>query len=439
MGVDGLQPFIIKKCGQGIIHILSLSTVKDKKLGLDLLNIFHKFVVVGAGTSINLTDDPDNAITINTALQLYFLVLYSLVYFGALPISIFDGNASEMKRDTQENRSMLVEQNSNKQMEAEDRISELEKEIKKIKNNDDEMYADQDEEEELDEKEIKRMRQIKKDKEILNLTQEIYELKEVRKRAIQAGIKPTQDDLLKVKKFLNGLGLPYIQAEGEAEKEGSRLVKLGQLWGLMTNDGDAFAHGCTLVIREIFSDPKEQARRKKEGLPYVPYTHMKVMILEEVLVGLRLSYTSFRDFCVMNGNDYCKNVVGFGSVANYALILKYKTLDDMPDEVDMDTIKDIDGKNIRGKKGKTYSKWHLRCKEGKDYRHVIREFSEGIEHTDLTKLVPSESDISIIQEITVIKSEKLENYLNAHNIIFEKKSWISTGIPYYELYPECFV
>lgn len=417
MGIDGLQPFIIKTCGELIVHMLSLQNIEGKKIGIDLLNYLHKLIVVGTGVSFRYTNGLNDVITISTALTLYFKLLNTIVSFGGLPVSIFDGTATELKQDTQSNRVYLAEQNINKQLEAEDRIEELEKELKLI-----------EEDEGLDEQE----RAVQ----VLKKSQEIQELKIVRVKAAQASIKPSHEDLRKVKRFLTGMGLPYIQAEGEAEKEGSRLVKNGVLWALLTSDGDAFAHGCRIVIKEVYSDPSEMAKRKKNGEPYVSFTHMKVMILDEILDGMKLSYRSFVDFCVMNGNDYCKNAPGFGSVANYQLIRHFKGLDDMPDEVDINLLKDT--KSKKEKKPKIFSKWNLRCTEGKDYRHVRREFLEGIEHTDITKLIPCETHIDIIQELTTIKSSELEAYLKAHNIIFSRKEWISTTFPYYELYPKCY-
>ena len=64
-------------------------------------------------------------------------------------------------------------------------------------------------------------------------------------------VKVTQDHVKEVKILLKFMGIPFVDAPGEAEATCAELVKDGMVYAVGTEDMDALAFGATVVLRNL--------------------------------------------------------------------------------------------------------------------------------------------------------------------------------------------
>jgi len=99
-------------------------------------------------------------------------------------------------------------------------------------------------------------------------------------------------------KMLDLIGLPHVQAHGEAEAMCAALNKHRLADGCLTNDGDFFLYGGETIYRDFGINPKDQ-----HVLVYTTHTIKKrTGLTRNDMVGLAL----------LNGCDYTQGVPGVG-------------------------------------------------------------------------------------------------------------------------------
>lgn len=92
-----------------------------------------------------------------------------------------------------------------------------------------------------------------------------------------------------VKKLLHLMGIPVVQATGEAEAQCAALAKAGKVWATATEDMDALTFGSPVLLRHMtFS-----AARK------VPIAEFR---LEKALEGLELDMDHVNRFFNLNSH-----------------------------------------------------------------------------------------------------------------------------------------
>jgi len=116
------------------------------------------------------------------------------------------------------------------------------------------------------------------------------------------------------KHLLTLMGLPYVEAPGEAEAQCAELVKSGKCWGAATEDSDAFAFGCPRLIRQL-----HLIRNNQLSFDFVE--------LSSFLRGSNLTHAQLVDVCVLSGCDYAPSVRGVGPNKALALIQQHGTLE----------------------------------------------------------------------------------------------------------------
>lgn len=103
-------------------------------------------------------------------------------------------------------------------------------------------------------------------------------------------LKITSVHVDKVKTILTYLGLPYIQANGEAETVCCYLAMNGEVDAVLTEDTDVLAYGVPVFLSNY--DTKEKTFRMIE--------------IKDVLTHLQLTQSQFLDMCIMCRCDYNK-------------------------------------------------------------------------------------------------------------------------------------
>ncbi|KAH7821026.1 Flap endonuclease 1, FEN1 [Monocercomonoides exilis] len=116
------------------------------------------------------------------------------------------------------------------------------------------------------------------------------------------------------KRLLRLMGVPYVEAEGEAEAQCAALCKAGVVWGIGSEDMDSLTFGTPILLRNLTSSEAKK-------LP------IKEIHLKEVLEGFNMTMNQFVDLCILCGCDYSKSIKGIGEKKAYDLIKKYGTLE----------------------------------------------------------------------------------------------------------------
>jgi len=98
----------------------------------------------------------------------------------------------------------------------------------------------------------------------------------------------TSGDKDELKQFLYACGVQFVTAAGEADDVLAYLCRTGVLQGVVSTDMDMLARGVPLLVIPETTD-------------IAVLTEVR---LEEVLIGLRLTYAQFIDACMLMGSDY---------------------------------------------------------------------------------------------------------------------------------------
>lgn len=264
MGIKGLSKLI----GDNAPKSIKEHAMKDlfgRKVAIDASMSIYQFMIAvrsaGAmGAQAQLTNDKGE---VTSHLQGMFYRTIRMVENGVKPVYVFDGKPPSLKSDELQKRS--------------GKRDEAEKGLKK---------AEEEENVEDADKFSKRL------------------------------VKVSKDDNEECKKLLKLMGIPVVQAPGEAEAQCAELCKSGKVWATATEDMDALTFGSPRLFRHMtFS----QARK-------LPVTEFN---LESVLEGLELTMDQFIDLCILCGCDYTNTIKGVGPKSALKLIKKHKSLEEV--------------------------------------------------------------------------------------------------------------
>ncbi|XP_054623172.1 probable flap endonuclease 1 homolog [Dunckerocampus dactyliophorus] len=114
--------------------------------------------------------------------------------------------------------------------------------------------------------------------------------------------------------LLKLLGVPVIQAPGDAEAFCAWLVKRGTAEAVASEDMDTLPFGAHVLIRQL------NAKRDSDIVEYS---------LPKLLEVLQLTHVEFVDLCILLGCDYCDKITGFGPKRALTLIQQYRTIEDV--------------------------------------------------------------------------------------------------------------
>ena len=133
---------------------------------------------------------------------------------------------------------------------------------------------------------------------------------EISKRMKQV-VSINDDDFTTSKALLDVLGVPWFQAEMEAETTCADLCISGHVDVVFSDDTDVLCYGAPNVVSKINTG---------DGTAIL-------VCYEEVLQHLELTRAQFTDFCIMCGTDYNKNIPKVGPETAYKLIKKYESIE----------------------------------------------------------------------------------------------------------------
>ncbi len=127
-------------------------------------------------------------------------------------------------------------------------------------------------------------------------------------------------DFTLTKELFDILKIPYYNAILEAETTCGDLCKRGLVDAVLSEDTDLLAYETPIFLNKIDT-----------------YTDTCIRInYNNLLDSLELTSSEFLDFCIMCGCDYNKNIPKIGSQTAFKYLKKYKTIENIKDNLDID-------------------------------------------------------------------------------------------------------
>lgn len=114
--------------------------------------------------------------------------------------------------------------------------------------------------------------------------------------------------------LLKLLGVPVIQAPGDAEALCAWLLREGTVDAVASEDMDTLPFGASILIRQL------NAKRDSEVIEYC---------LPKLLEKLQITHQEFVDLCILLGCDYCDKITGLGPKRALTLIQKHRTIENV--------------------------------------------------------------------------------------------------------------
>ena len=134
-----------------------------------------------------------------------------------------------------------------------------------------------------------------------------YELSKKLKQSVSIG----EADFSASKELLDVLGIPWFQADMEAETTCADMCISGQVDVVFSDDTDVLCYGAPYMVTKINTADNTAIM--------VSYA--------DVLEQLELSAEQFTDFCIMCGTDYNKNIAKVGPETAFKLIKQYGSIE----------------------------------------------------------------------------------------------------------------
>lgn len=140
-------------------------------------------------------------------------------------------------------------------------------------------------------------------------------------------VKVTKEHNEECKKLLRLMGVPVIDAPGEAEAQCCEFVRAGKAYAVATEDMDALTFGAPKVARHFFSsgsaarggdDDKKANAMKKHNIIEID--------LASALDELAMNREEFIDLCILLGCDYADSIKGVGPAKAFQLITQHRSI-----------------------------------------------------------------------------------------------------------------
>lgn len=118
------------------------------------------------------------------------------------------------------------------------------------------------------------------------------------------------------KRLLRLMGVPVVEAPGEAEAQCAQLCKDNAVYAISTEDMDSLTFGTPRLLRHLMAPASQK-------------TAVVEFEYEKVLEELKLTREQFVDLCILCGCDYTDKIGGIGPVRAVSLIQKHGSLEEV--------------------------------------------------------------------------------------------------------------
>lgn len=285
MGIKGLPKLISNEAGDYAMKKYPFTRFHGMTIAVDFSLILHQTVIAMRSSGKDMVNKEGELTS-----HLYGLFYKILIFLqnNITPIFVFDGKAPMIKNKTLKKRSQ--------------RRIDAEEQLKNLTDSESDAY-------------IKNFKQ---------------------------SFKPSKENIKEAQILLDLMGIPYINAPGEADvvcawlatrrdTNGKRYAK-----GVCSDDSDMLALGAPYLFKDML---RFMGKNKS----------ITVISLNKTLEKMKLSMSQFTDLCVLLGCDYCDNIKNIGPTRALKLIKKYGSLEKILDSLTKknESDNDSDDKSIQ--------------------------------------------------------------------------------------------
>jgi flap endonuclease-1 len=267
MGVN-LTPIIVKR-------VVSLDDLKDRTLAVDANNYLHEFTALIRKPDGQLLTDSKGRVT-SHLIGLAFRTTRLLTDYGIKTIFVFDGKPPRLK------------------------------------------------EAEVEKRRTQRRKAEEAWKEALSAKDYVTAFS----KAVMTG-RLTGDMIQDAKHLLDLLGIPWVQAPGEAEAQAAHIALKGEAWASSSKDYDSLLFGTPRLVRYLTITGTEFLPSKGTARRLLP----EVIELDTFLSRHELTRTQLIDLAILVGTDFNKGAKGVGPKTALKLVKKHGSLENLPEEV----------------------------------------------------------------------------------------------------------
>ena len=252
MGIKDLKT-LIKKHSPNSISSKELKNYAGEVIAIDTSIYFYKFLSYG------------------NHLSGFVRQILLLLENDIIPLYIFDGKPPDEKND-------ILKERKDKKLQLQAKKDELEKQLAEA----DDSF------------------------EIKNIKQKLFLLsKEL--------IIDTPEHITSAKKLFELFGVPYLDADGEAEILCAKLCQQKYVYACLSEDSDLLANGATLFLHNF----------KVNQNFIIEYN------LKKILEDMKITMEQFIDICILCGCDYTNKIEGIGKESAYRLIKKLDNIENV--------------------------------------------------------------------------------------------------------------
>jgi len=137
--------------------------------------------------------------------------------------------------------------------------------------------------------------------------------------------KPLVDD---AKRLLTLLGLPYVQAPGEAEAQAAYMARKGDVWAANSRDYDSLLFGAPRLVRYVTISGSEFLPSKG----YARRLEPELIDLQTFLSRNSITHEQLVDLAILIGTDFNRGVKGVGPRTALRMVKEWSALDNAPEE-----------------------------------------------------------------------------------------------------------
>jgi len=131
------------------------------------------------------------------------------------------------------------------------------------------------------------------------------------------------------KKLLNFMGIPYIQAPGEAEAQAAYLASIGEVDAVESKDYDSLLFGTPKLVRFLTLTGKEFLPSKRIFRKIYP----EIIELEKIKEKLGITREQLIDIAILIGTDFNEGIYGIGPKKALKLIKQYGSIENLPSNI----------------------------------------------------------------------------------------------------------
>ncbi len=282
MGIDKLNKYLKDKVPNAY-NKKSVYDFENQKIAFDISIVMYKYMSYALKIVVNQTNIIDEDLDRNKIIKIWINGIIKSFFiwlnYKIKPVVIFDGPAGQNKNKT------LIARGEGKRLRKE-KIALLTSQIR----------ADP-----------------------LSNCMLINDLK----KELMNDITIFPEDKLLLKNVLESIGIPCLTAICEAEQLCAMLCIESYCVGCYSLDSDLLVYGCPLMITKFSDELGEDINGNQE-------IQIECIMIDVVLRELTMTRDMFVDFCILLGCDYNQNIKNLRVSKAYQLILKYRSIDNIP-------------------------------------------------------------------------------------------------------------